>query len=252
MRIAFFVLTPPQVKALTIHYSNGSAHISNCLPFPAEPPKLLVIRRQTTGTKAAVEDLLVSPANLCLCCMAARQVMRPCGLNAANRMPRNHAANLPASETYAMPRLVDLVRPSCDTAGIYWHKPSKRFICHIGYHKIFVTDENGFTAEKRIQSTQYLGTKGDEQECVAKLNALRDLWQQAVDEQRCLYDAEQGRRRLLGLSRLNRFKPCWPSENAPQTPQPVAVHASEAPPTANGRELLDMTVAEAKERYLIL
>ena len=42
-----------------------------------------------------------------------------------------------------MPRLVDLLPPSSDTPGIYWHKASKRFLCQVGYHNVTVTDEDG-------------------------------------------------------------------------------------------------------------
>jgi len=53
-----------------------------------------------------------------------------------------------------MPLIDELVEPTCNTPGIFWHRGSERFLSYVGYHEITATDENGFTSKKRILSTQ--------------------------------------------------------------------------------------------------
>ncbi|HEY1686472.1 MAG TPA: hypothetical protein VGG19_17040 [Tepidisphaeraceae bacterium] len=158
-----------------------------------------------------------------------------------------------------MPRLVDLAPPSCETPGIYWHKGSEQFFCHVGYHLVEATDEYGYMAQKRVQSTQYLGIRGEETKCVEKLNELRIHWDRIVKEQREAYQQEQARRRLLRQPLLERFKPCWPkitsAVSTNPNPLPLTTLAQSNLPQMSfarpkERNVLNITILEAKDRYL--
>ena len=159
-----------------------------------------------------------------------------------------------------MPRICDEF-PDCETPGIFWYKPRKKFLSYVGYHEIITTDENGFTIKKRVRSTQYLGTRDEKEACIAKFKAISEEWKRVVAEQRHQYDAENARRKLLKQPPLERFKPIWPPVTPATSPAPAVVFQ---PPTTTvpssvmqpsrptGNDLLNMTLLEAKERYLAL